>query len=132
MNEAVQFIKDCGTFYVATEDGGQPRVRPFGAVLEHGGRAYFCTGNHKNFYKQCVKNPRAEICACAQDGNWLRVEGSVVFENDAQVKKEFFEAYPGVAGIYQSTDNPVFEVFYLKDARATFYSFAAAPRTIAM
>jgi len=132
MNEVSQFIQDCRTFFVATTDGDQPRVRPFGALIEWDGKIYFCTGNQKDFYKQCMNNPKVEICACASDGRWLRVSGKAVFENNIEVKKAFFEANPGVAAIYQSVDSPIFEVFYLRDAKAMFYSFTAAPRTAAL
>jgi uncharacterized pyridoxamine 5'-phosphate oxidase family protein len=132
VNDVVQFLAQCGTFFVATADGDQPRVRPFGAVLEHGERIYFCTGNQKEFYKQCVKNPKTEICACNENGQWLRITGSIVFEKNTDVKRKFFDAMPGLGHIYQSADSPVFEVFCLQGARATFYSFAAPPRTVVL
>lgn len=131
MNEAVQFLKDTGIFYVATQEAGQPRVRPFGGVLEHGGRAYFCTGNFKRFFKQCMADPRVEICACKPNGKWLRIEGSVVFENNAEVKKRFFEEIASLSGLYKGATDPLFEVFCMKDAKATFYSFTEAPKTVA-
>lgn len=130
MHDVVQFLTECGTFFVATTEGDQPRVRPFGAVLEHGGRIYFCTGNHKEFYKQSVRNPKTEICACKESGQWLRITGSIVFEMNIEVKRKFLDAMPALRGLYQSADNPVFEVFYLGDARATFHSFTAPPRTV--
>lgn len=31
-NEIQKVLKDCGAFFLATTDGDQPRVRPFGAL----------------------------------------------------------------------------------------------------
>ena len=71
MNEAVRFLRDCGTFYLATEDGDQPRVRPFGAVMEYEGKIYLSTSNTKNVFHQMKKNPKVEIAA-AKDGGEFR------------------------------------------------------------
>lgn len=132
MNEAVKFLKDCGTFFIATVDGDQPRVRPFGAVVEYRGKAYFCTGSQKEFYKQSVKNPKTEICACAQGGQWIRISGEIEYTTNLEVKQQFFTESPGLARIYEKPENPVFSVFSLKDGKATFYSYTSAPKTISV
>ena len=41
------FLKQTRTYYLATVDGDQPRVRPFGTVMLYDGRLYIQTGRKK-------------------------------------------------------------------------------------
>jgi len=111
-------------------DGDEPKVRPFGFVMEYNNRMYFCTSNQKDIYKQLKANPKFEICACSPKAEWIRVKGKAIFDQDIKVKTKALEVAPGVAGIYKTPDNPIFEVFYIDEAEATFCSFTSEPKTI--
>ncbi len=132
MDEVYQFLKDARTFYIATCDADQPRVRPFGFVMKYKGRLYFCTGWSKPFAQQMKRNPRFEICACNENAQWLRLSGTGIFEDDLAAKQQAFAEAPGVAALYQSPENPNFALFYLSQGIAQFCSFTAPTRTIAL
>jgi len=104
-------------------------VRPFGFVMEHDGRMYFSTNNQKDCYRQMKANPRVEFCGCLPEG-WIRVSGKAVFDPDPEVKALALEHSSGLRSIYQSPDNPIFEVFYLQDAEAVYSGFSAPPRRV--
>ena len=127
MNKAAQFLRDCGTFYLATEDNGQPRVRPFGAVIEYEGKTYLCTNNTKNCFKQMKKNPKVEICG-TKGGEWIRITGEAAADPRTEVKERMLEETPSLKNIYRADDG-IFEVLYLKNATATISSFTAEPET---
>ncbi len=128
MNEVYEFLKKCGTYYLATVEGDQPRVRPFGTVDLFEGKLYIQTGKVKSVSKQLQANPKAEICAFA-DGTWLRVAGTLVRDDRIEAKKHMLEQYPSLRAMYSAEDDNT-EVLYLQDAVATFSSFTAAPRTV--
>ena len=130
MNEILNFITEAGTFYIATTDGAKPKVRPFGFIMEHEGKLYFCTSNEKDVYKQLASNPYCEISTMSKNGQWIRLQGKVVFDSNIAAKAKAFEIMPNLAMIYQSPDNPIFEVFYLSEGEATFYSFTDQPKTV--
>lgn len=128
MNKAVEFLREARVFYLATCDDGQPRVRPFGAVLEHEGRLYFCTNNQKAVFRQLVANPRVEICACKPDGAWIRITGEAVVDDNDEARAAMLEAMPGLQRMYRVGDG-LFEVFYLKNATATIHVRGQEPET---
>jgi uncharacterized pyridoxamine 5'-phosphate oxidase family protein len=128
MKEVYEFLKKCGTYYLATVDGDQPRVRPFGTVDIFEGKLYIQTGKVKAVSRQMQQNPKVEICAC-DGGDWLRVAATVVRDDRIEVKVHMLNEYPELQGMYKADDGNT-EVLYLKDATATFYSFAASPRTV--
>lgn len=130
MNKAAQFLRDCGTFYLATDDGGQPRVRPFGAVIEYEGKTYICTNNTKNCFKQMVKNPKVEITA-VKGGDWIRITGEAHADSRKEVKQQMIDELPFLKKMY-SADDGIFEVLYLSNATATIYSFDKKPETFAI
>jgi uncharacterized pyridoxamine 5'-phosphate oxidase family protein len=125
MKEVYDFLKKCGTYYLATMDGDQPRVRPFGTVDIFEGKLYIQTGRFKNVAKQISVNPKVEICAYDGD-KWLRVEATAVDDNRVAVKEHMLDNYPSLKARYKAEDNNT-EVLYLKDATATIYSFAGQP-----
>jgi Uncharacterized conserved protein len=129
MNEILKFITDAGIFYIATVEGDKPRVRPFAFAMEYQGKIYFCTSNKKNVYNQLKSNPQFEACTRSKDGQWLRLNGKAVFDSSTDAKAKAFEIMPGLAKIYKTED---FEVFYIEDAAATFYSMTDEPKTIKM
>ncbi|MBR3250449.1 MAG: pyridoxamine 5'-phosphate oxidase family protein [Erysipelotrichaceae bacterium] len=127
MNEVLEYLKKCKTFYIATMDKDQPRVRPFGVAEEYEGKIYIQTGKVKNVSKQMAINPKIEICACAGP-TWLRIEGEAVNDDRREVKAYVLDQNPGLKGMYSADDNT--QVLYLKNAKATFYSFTDAPRVV--
>lgn len=128
MKKVYDFIKKCGTYYLATVDGDQPRVRPFGTILLFEDKLYIQTGKSKDVSKQIQANPKAEIC-CFAEGTWLRVAGELVRDERKEVKKAMLDDYPELRGMY-SEDDANTEVLYFKNATATFSSFTAAPEVI--
>lgn len=122
------FLNEAGTYYLATDDNGQPRVRPFGTILLYGGKLYIQTGKVKTVSKQLSANPKAEICAF-MNGKWLRVSGELVNDDDRAVKVAMLDKYPGLKGMYDADDDNT-QVLYFKNAAAVFSSFTAAPETI--
>ncbi len=127
MKETLEFLKKAGTFYLATMDGDQPRVRPFGAVCEFEGKLYLVTNNKKDVYKQIMANPKIEISGMA-DGKWIRLSGEAVQDPRREAKKAMLDANPGLRGMYNEDDGIV-EVLYLRNATAVFCSFTDAPVT---
>jgi len=128
MKRALEFLKECRTFYVATVEGDQPRVRPFGAVCEYQGRLYIVTNNQKAVFKQILANPKIEICGVAPDRRWIRIAAEAVVDPDREAKAEMLRVNPVLNTMF-SLDDGICEVLYLKNATATIYSFTAAPET---
>lgn len=128
MQAVYDFLKKCPTFYLATVEGDQPRVRPFGAVNLFEGRLYLITGKVKDVSKQLSANPKLEICAF--DGEkWLRVQATAVNDDRLEPKQQMLEAYPDLQNLYKADDNNM-QVLYLKDATATIASFGGEPQVI--
>ena len=125
MEKTATFLKEAGTYYLATTDGDQPRVRPFGTVNIFDGKLYIQTGKSKDVSKQLHANPKAEICAF-KDGNWLRVACELIEDDRREARESMLNAYPQLRAMYSEDDGNT-EVFYLKNATATFSSFTAAP-----
>lgn len=130
IDSVCQFLRDAGTYYLATAQGDQPRVRPFGTVLVYGGKLYIQTGKVKDVSKQLAANPKAELCAF-KDGVWLRVAGELVNDDDRAVKVAMLEQYPELKAMYSPDDGNT-QVLYFKNATATFSSFTAAPETVTL
>ena len=128
MEEVVEFLKKCGTFYIATEDGNKPRVRPFGVVNVFEGKLYIQTGKTKNVSKQMQENPNVEICGFI-DGKWMRLEGKVIRDDRREAKVSMLEANPILKNMYSAADDNT-EVLYFENAKATFYSFSEEPREV--
>lgn len=128
MQEVYDFLKKCGTYYLATVEGDQPRVRPFGTVAVFDGKLYIQTGKVKPVSKQLHANPKAEICGFA-DGEWIRVTGKLIPDERIEAKKHMLDEYPNLRGMYNENDDNT-EVLYFEDATAVVSSFTAAPREI--
>ena len=123
-----KFLKDAGTYYLATVEGDQPRVRPFGTAHIFEGRLYIQTGKIKPVSRQLAANPKAEICAF-HNGTWLRVAGELVEDDRVEARKSMLDAYPNLRKMYDENDGNT-QVLYFKNAVATFSSFTAAPETV--
>lgn len=128
MSKTVAFLKNAGTFYLATDDDGQPRVRPFGAVMDFKERVYFCTNNTKAVFRQLVANPRVEIAACVPGGDWIRITGRAVVDDSDAAREAMLEAHAGLRRMYSAGDG-LYEVFYLVDATVTINRRGAQPET---
>ena len=128
MQRVVDFLKKAETYYLATVDGDQPRVRPFGTAHIFEDKLYIQTGKVKDVSKQIHANPKVEICAF-KDGEWLRVAGTLVEDDRREARVAMLEAYPSLQAMYSPDDGNT-EVLYLKDATATFSSFTSAPETV--
>jgi uncharacterized pyridoxamine 5'-phosphate oxidase family protein len=128
MDEVLEFLRSLPAFYLATEDGDQPRVRPFGAVCEFEGRIYLQTGKVKSVYRQIVANPRVELCGFG-DGSWLRVAATLVEDPRIEAQQALLDAFPDLKRMYAAGDGNT-AVFYLTDATATFSSFTTEPKVV--
>ena len=127
MQEVYEFLKKCGTYYLATVEGDQPRVRPFGTVDLFEGKLYIQTGRSKPCFAQ-ANGHKVEICGFA-GGQWLRIAATAVDDDRVEAKKHMLDAYPNLRGRYDENDANT-AVLYLKDATATFSSFTDADRVV--
>ena len=121
MKRVLDFLKKAGVYYLATVEGDQPRVRPFGTINEFEGKLYIQTGKVKPTSKQLAANPKAEICAFA-DGAWIRVECELVEDDRFEAKKSMLDAYPNLRGMYDENDGNT-QVLYMHNAIATLSAF---------
>ena len=128
MERVYNFLKDAGVYYLATVEGDQPRVRPFGTANIFEGKLYIQTGKVKPCSKQILANPKVEISAFHQ-GAWIRLFGELVEDDRVEAKKSMLDAYPNLRSMYDENDGNT-QVFYFKNATATFSSFGAAPETV--
>lgn len=128
MKRTCDFLKAAGTYYLATVDGDQPRVRPFGTAHIFEDKLYIQTGRLKAVSKQIAQNPKVEICAF-NDGVWLRLCGELVEDDRLQAKKSMLDDYSNLRTMYDENDSNT-QVFYFKNATATFYSFTSAPEVV--
>ena len=131
MNEALQTVvrimTEAPMTFIATADGGQPRVRAFQFQFEQGGKLWFCTARSKDVFKQLRANPAVEICAVTQDMTWVRVSGTVSFEDSLPVKERILSEQPLIKGIYGSADNPDFTTFCLEHGAWAIADFSGNP-----
>ena len=128
MEEVLNFLRDCGTYYLATVEWDQPRVRPFGTINVFEGKLYIQTGKSKKVSKQIQANPKVEISGTL-DWRWIRVSWELVRDERVEAKKSMLDRYPELRGMYDENDHNT-EVLYFKNATATIYSFTAEPREI--
>ena len=129
MKEVYEFLKNCGVYYLATVDGDQPRVRPFGTVDLFEDKLYIQTGKVKAVARQMKANSRVEISAMSQDGRWIRVAAEAVLDENIEAQEHMLDAYPNLKAMYTPGDGNT-EVYYLKNAVAQICSFTDAPREI--
>ena len=125
--EAQQFLKKCGTYYLATVEGDQPRVRPFGTAEIFEGKLYIQTGKIKNVYKQLLANPKAEICGFA-GGEWIRIQCELIPDDRIEAKQDMLDKNPSLQMMYKADDDNTI-VLYCRNATATISSFSAPARS---
>ena len=123
-----KFLNEAKTYYLATVEGDQPRVRPFGTILLSDGKLYIQTGKIKEVSKQVAANPKVEICAF-KDGKWLRVSGELVNDENRDIKVAMLEKTPELKGMYNVDDGNM-QMLYFVHGKAVFSSFTSAPETI--
>lgn len=128
MKEVYDFLKKAETYYLATVEGDQPRVRPFGTVDLFEDKIYIQTGLVKEVAKQMNANPKVEISAMCE-GRWIRVAAEVVPDERIEAQTHMLEAYPNLQAMYKPGDGNTV-VYYLKNATATICSFTEPSKTI--
>lgn len=128
MERVCEFLKKAGVYYLATVEGNQPRVRPFGTAHIFEGKLYIQTGKSKSVSRQLAANPKAEICAFHQ-GTWVRIAGELVEDDRVEAKKAMLDAYPNLRDRYDENDDNT-QVLYFRNATATFDSFTSMPEVI--
>ncbi len=128
MNEVYEFLKACQYYFIATVEGDQPRVRPFGTAHIFESKLYIQTGHSKNVAKQIAANPKVELCAY-NGSQWIRVAATLVDDPRIEAKRSMLEATPSLQSMYKAED-PNTAVFYLTDATATISSFSEPARTL--
>ncbi len=129
MNEVLEYLKSCGTFYLATDEDGQPHVRPFGAVSEFDGKLYIVTNNQKKVYQQMKKNGKVEICGMHK-GKWIRVEGEVTEDLRREARVAMMDANTAALKNMYTVDDNLMTVFSFVHGTATIYSFTTDPKVI--
>ena len=128
MKEVYDFLKKAGVYYLATAEGDQPRVRPFGTIDLFDNKLYIQTGLRKDVAKQLAKNPKAEICAF-MEGKWIRVRADLILDDSREARKHMLDAYPDLRAMYNEDDGNT-AVYFLKNATATISSFTEPPKVI--
>lgn len=129
MKEVCDFIKSCDYYFIATTEGAQPRVRPFGTIHIFEGKLYIQTGHVKRFAQQVAANPKVEICAYNGTTQWVRVEAVLEEDTRIEAKKSMLDAYPSLQKMYKAEDENT-AVYYLTNATAWFSSFTDSTRTV--
>jgi uncharacterized pyridoxamine 5'-phosphate oxidase family protein len=131
MTTALEYLKTNPVFHIATVDGTQARVRPFGFVMKRNGALYFCTNKTKDVYKQLSQNPDIEISDMGSDSTWLRVRGRIAFDDTRDAKVQAFKESDMLLKIYpKGADDETFVTFYFTEAVATLYFFTEKPKKI--
>ena len=128
MEEVYKFLKECGVYYLATMDGDQPRVRPFGTIEIYNGKLYIQTGKSKNVSKQIQINPKVELCGFV-NGKWIRVTGKLVRDDSVDAKKYMLDKNPELRNMYSEFDDNT-EVLYFSSGSAVISSFTDSPIVI--
>lgn len=128
MKRVYDFLKKAEVYYLATVEGDQPRVRPFGTVNEFEGKLYIQTGKVKPTSRQLAVNPKAEICAFTE-GSWIRVACELTEDDRLEAKKSMLDAYPSLRGMYDENDGNT-QVFYMNNVTAVFSAFGKEPETV--
>ena len=128
MNEIYEFLKDCGVYYLATVDGDQPRVSPFGTAEIFEGHLYIQTGKKKDVFSQIERNNKVELCAF-KDGRWIRVTGNLLVDDRIEAKKDMLDKNPNLRGMYSEYDDNTV-VLYFESGCAVISSFTEEPKVI--
>ena len=123
MSKTIEFLHKAGTFYHASVDGTEARVRPINSVISYNGKVYFETSNKKDMYRQMLRNPSVAISGMA-DGKWIRITGKAVMDESDEAKTAMFETLPALKEVYSYEE---MAPYYLTDMKSVVYSFSDAP-----
>lgn len=118
MSKVNDFLNDAGVFFLATNDGDQPKCRPLGAHMEMDGKVIFGVGDFKAVYRQLLANPKCELVAAKQDGHWMRYTGKAVFEEDPKYAEAMLNGAPHLKQIYNEQTGKKMMCFHIEDATA--------------
>ncbi|MCD8232218.1 MAG: pyridoxamine 5'-phosphate oxidase family protein [Clostridiales bacterium] len=129
MNKVYEFLKKAETYYLATDENGQPRVRPFGTIHVFEDKLYIQTGKTKDVAKQIAANPKVEICAMSGD-EWIRLSGTLAEDDRVEAQESMLDAYPSLRNMYTTGPEGNTAVFYFAEGTATISSFSHAPEVI--
>lgn len=130
MQEVCDFVKACGYYMLATVEGDQPRVRPFGTINIYEGKLYIQTGHKKKVAQQLDANGKTEICAYnAEKGTWIRISGVLVDDPRVEAKHDMLEHYPELRDMYDENDGNT-AVYFFTDGVATISSFTEPAKEI--
>lgn len=128
MNTIIDYLTGNKNHYLATVGlDGKPKVRPFQFMVADSGKLWFCTANTKPVFQEMQRNPHVEFCVSGENFSWMRLSGKAVFSGDLGMKEKIQASSPLVKSIYQTPDNPAFEIFYLEEAVATIADFSGNP-----
>ncbi len=130
MNEVMKFLEECSTYYIATVENDQPRVRPFSSLCEFEGRLYIESNYFKPFAKQVKENPKVEICAFDNKSRWIRIECELVDDRRVEAKKALLDYMPEIRELGYDEHDENMSVYWMKNAVATFYSYTDEPRVV--
>ena len=128
MEEVQKFLKECGVYYLATMEGDQPRVRPFGTAEIFENHLYIETGKKKDVFKQIEKNNKVEICGF-KDGKWIRISGKLILDDRIEAKKDMLDKNPELRSMYDENDSNT-AVLYFKSGKTIISSFTDVPKII--
>jgi uncharacterized pyridoxamine 5'-phosphate oxidase family protein len=127
MSEVVDFLKENPIQHLATVGlDGKAKVRPMQFMVENNSKLYFCTSNEKLVYKELQKSSDIELTAASPEFVWIRITGKVNFTDDLKIKQEVIDNNELVKSIYETPDNPVFEVFSI-EGKAVIADFSGEP-----
>ena len=130
MSKINDFLTEAGMFFIATNDGAQPKLRPFGSHIEMDGKIIFAVGDFKAVYRQMLANPLCEIVACKPDGVWLRYTGKIVFDDDPKYTEAMSATSPLLKQIYNEKTGFKMKLFHLEDATAFIMPPVGEPEKI--
>lgn len=130
MTTVYQFLKSCGTYYLATIEGEQPRVRPFGSYAVYNDRLYIETAHYKEVSKQIDRHPLVEICAFDNQSRWVRIACRLVDDPSVEAKRAFLEQQPELRDMGYDEHGDKMAIYYMQDATATFYSYSDEPYVV--
>lgn len=123
LEDVGKFFGACGTFFLATEDGDQPKVRPLSFQMYEDGKLYFVTGRMKDVFHQMEKNPKVEICGF-KGADIIRIYGRSVVVDDDALFERCAEVLPLLKQIYNEQTGYKAAVFYIEDPKAEYMNLA--------
>lgn len=127
MREVIEFLDANPVGCLGTIDNGKPRVRPFQSMFEQDDKLYFCTANNKEVFKQLQANPFIEFSSSSKEFITVRLRGQIKLSQDLEIKKRIIAGNELVRSIYQTPENPIFEIFYLEHGSVIMSDFSGQP-----